>query len=505
MARVKLMVSKSEEEQVQHSGRKSFIKRIAFGGLAVALLTFVCFRSHFDFPSVIPLYTLLVVLQSLTGEFGSSAVISVLSAGCMDFFFTEPLYSWRIEHPMNALALVAFLVTAMVITSLVSRVGKEASSATLQKDRLDRLYQLSQQLLALDPEEAKGEKFLEPFRRLFGVTAISLFDADTAELHIVGESRRDLSEQTRAAYLRGDDFTHSDGPVFVRCLRVRGKVTGAVGFEGLEDGGETSGSLAALTTTFVERTQAFRKASAAAADTQTAVYRSALLDALAHEFKTPLATILAAAGGIREAGPLASEQLEMADTVENEASRLGNLTSRLLRTARLDSEEIKPRMELLDLTSLVSQIAAQHSARAEERRIFLSNSNEAIDIHADPALLRLTLNQLIENACKYSKKDSLVTIEIERQDELVVVKVSNNGSSIPSEERSRVFDRFYRGAEAKRSTSGSGLGLYVARKIALAHGGALELETQNRAGDRITFCLKIPNLKDEAKYVITAK
>jgi two-component system, OmpR family, sensor histidine kinase KdpD len=503
--RVKIMMSKSEEKQVRDSGRRIFVKCAGIGSVAIALLTLVCFRSHFDFASVIPLYTLLVVLQSLTGDFKSSAAISVLSAGCMDFFFTEPLFSWRIAHPMNALALLAFLVTALVITTLVSRVRKEATSATLQKDRLDRLYQLSQQLLALDVEEARGEKFLEPFHRLFGVTAISLFDADTAEIQTVGASQCDLPEQTRAAYIRGDDLTQPEAPVFVRCLRVRGKVTGAIGFEGLEDGGEATGPLAALTMTFVERTHAFRKASAAAADTQTAIYRSALLDALAHEFKTPLATILAAAGGIREAGPLASEQLEMADTVENEAARLGTLTSRLLRTARLDSEEIKPRMELLDLTSLITHIAAQHSARSEERRIFVRNGSEPVEVQADPALLRLTLNQLIENARKYSKPGSMVIIDIERQEESVVIKVSNNGSSIPSDERSRIFERFYRGAEAKRSTSGSGLGLYVARKIAIAHGGALDLEPASRTSDSITFCLKIPNPKEETEHVLLAK
>jgi signal transduction histidine kinase len=195
----------------------------------------------------------------------------------------------------------------------------------------------------------------------------------------------------------------------------------------------------------------------------------------------------------------------MADTVENEAARLGSLTSRLLRTARLDSEEIKPRMELIDLTSLIGHIATQHSARSSERPIVLTNPREAVEAQADPALLRLTLNQLIENACKYSKPGSTVTIRIQRQSDAVAVKVSNNGSSIPSDEKKRIFERFYRGAEAKRSTSGSGLGLFVARKIALAHGGNLDLETQDGENDSITFCLKIPNVKDEAHHVLTAK
>src|SRR5450631_1404892 len=132
-ARAKMIVSEIREQQVRDSKRWSFVKRVSVGSIAVTLLTLLCYRTRIDFPSVIPLYTLLIVLQSLTGDFWSSAIISVLSAGCMDFFFTEPLFSWRIAHPLNALALLAFIVTALVITNLVSRVREEANAATLQK------------------------------------------------------------------------------------------------------------------------------------------------------------------------------------------------------------------------------------------------------------------------------------------------------------------------------------------------------------------------------------
>ena len=478
--------------------------RVGTGIVALTLLTLVCFRAHIDFASVIPLYLMLVVVHSLSGDFCSSAIIAALAAACMDFFFTPPLFSVRMENPLNALALIAFVVTALVISNLVARVRKEAASATAQKDRLDRLYQLSQQLLALDPEVETGEAFLSPFQRLFGVTAISVFDAATAEVHTVGESPWGLADRTREAYIRGQDLNDPRAHAAVRCLRVGGKMTGAIGFEGVQETGETVGSLTALTATLIERTHAFRRASAATAAAQTETYRSALLDALAHEFKTPLATILAAAGGIREAGPLVADQLEMAETVENEAARLGKLTSRLLRTARLDKEEIKPRLELTDVTELITHVASQYSARSQDRRIVLTNQIPA-EVLADPALLRLALNQLIENACKYSQAGSTVSIDIERRDDFVTVKISNNGSSIPFHERSRVFDRFYRGEEAKRSTSGSGLGLYVARKIALAHGGALDLELGEPSHDGVTFSLKIPSAKEESEHALTAR
>jgi len=478
--------------------------RVGAGIIALALLTLVCYRAHIDFASVIPLYLMLVVVHSLSGDFRSSAIIAALAAVCMDFFFTTPLFSVRMENPLNALALVAFVATALIISSLVARVRKEARSATLQKDRLDRLYQLSQQLLALDPEVETGDAFLGPFHRLFGITAISVFDAATAEVRTIGESPWGLADRTREAYIRGQDLTDANAHAAVRCVRVGGKLTGAIGFEGVQEAAETLGSLTALTATLIERTHAFHRASEATAAAQTETYRSAILDALAHEFKTPLATILAAAGGIREAGPLGPEQLEMAETVENEAARLGKLTSRLLRTARLDKEEIKPRLELTDVAELTAHVANQYSARSQDRRIILSNREEA-DVLADPALLRLALNQLIENAFKYSQAGSTIGIEIEYGQDFVTVKVSNNGSSIPFHERGRIFDRFYRGEEARRSTSGSGLGLYVARKIALAHGGALDLEIGDSVHDGVTFSLKIPSAKEESEHVLTAR
>jgi two-component system sensor histidine kinase KdpD len=413
------------------------------------------------------------------------------------------MFSFRIDHPLNALALAAFVFTSLVITRLVARVREEAKSAKLQKERLDRLYQLAQQLLVLDPEAPLAEDFLEPFRRLFGIRAVCVFEAESAELHLVGDSQRQLATKTRDTYIHGLDLDDVEARVSVRRLRTSGQLAGAIGFEGLEDPVETAGALTALTAALLERKIAFHTASAAAAAAQTEIYRSAMLDALAHEFKTPLATILAGVGGLREAGPLTAEQEEMADTVENEASRLGSLTSRLLRTARLDNENIRPRLELVDVTSVVGQLARQYSARSSDRAIFLTDGHEPVLALADPELIRLMVGQLIENACKYSRPGSVVTLSVERQGEFVAVKVSNNGSAIARSERNRIFERFYRGEDARRSTSGSGLGLYVARKIALAHGGALDLETEEQ-DDRVTFCLKLPSTKDELKHALTA-
>jgi two-component system sensor histidine kinase KdpD len=485
------------------------LKRGLFGAASVAALTVVCYRSHLAFAFAWPLYLLVVLLTSLSGDFVSSAVISVLAAASLDYFFVYPLLSFTVANPLNIMALVSFLVTALIVTSLVSRVRAEAKVAKLQKERLDCLYRLAQQLLALEPEAAVGTRFLEPFEGVFGLKAVCIFDPHSGESHTVGNSRRGLRDKTRDAFVleRDMDERFADGyggNVSIRRLQVRGRITGTIGFEGLEDPELTAGPLVALAATLQERTRAFRDASESAAAAQVEIYRSAILDALAHEFKTPLATILAAAGGLREAGPLRVDQREMAETVESEAARLGNLTSRLLHIARLDREDVRPQMETMNLTPLIVQTVSQYLRLPSDRRISLEHRDEDFEVVADPELLRLAFSQLLDNAGKYSLPGSAITIRIERTGKFVAIKVSNSGSSIPRPEQQRIFERFYRGTDARRFTSGSGLGLYVARKIALAHRGALELDGSRDGGrsseECVTFCLSIPQAESDLAH-----
>jgi two-component system sensor histidine kinase KdpD len=178
--------------------------------------------------------------------------------------------------------------------------------------------------------------------------------------------------------------------------------------------------------------------------------------------------------------------------VETEASRLSSLTSRLLRTAQLDREEVKPQMELTNMADLVATLAAQYSRQWTDRKLFIRKEAVATGVMADPELLQIALRQLLDNACKYSAPGSAVTVSIDSQDEWLAIRASNSGSFIRPIERSRIFERFYRGAEARHTAPGSGLGLYIARKIVHAHGGSLDLETGMAASQDTAFRLALP-------------
>jgi two-component system sensor histidine kinase KdpD len=225
--------------------------------------------------------------------------------------------------------------------------------------------------------------------------------------------------------------------------------------------------------------------------------RSAILDALAHEIKTPLAAILTAAGGIRARGAMEPEQAELAELIENEAARLGELTSRLLRTARLDSEEIRPRLERVSVAELASESVERYAKSSPGRRIALSAASAACEVRADPELVLLALGQLLENACRYSRPDSTVRVETAADGDWAAITVINEGDPIPPAERGRIFERFFRGGAA-RHAPGTGLGLHVARRIALAHGGDITLMD---AGERaVALRLSLPAAESEAPH-----
>ena len=258
--------------------------------------------------------------------------------------------------------------------------------------------------------------------------------------------------------------------------------------------------LFALAAIAFERDLSFRAASKAAADAQAEMLRSAILDAFAHEFKTPQAVIMTAAGSLLETGGLRPEQLEMAEVIENEIFRLNRLTTRLLRMARLDRDEVRPTMEVTSLGTLVAYLIAQYRGQSADRPISIKICREAPAVAADPELMNLALLQLLDNACKYSKPGSEVRVELDWHGGFAEVLVTNDGCPIRAEESELVFQRFYRGVATEQESSGAGLGLYIARKIARAHGGELDLYQRGSERETTTFRMRLPVDEKESEH-----
>lgn len=482
--------------ETQFSGLAAALRRgslpVGRGCLLLAILTAACFRLHLNSTLLACVYLILVVLNCLDAEPWAAATLSVVAVGCLDYFFTQPILTFNVDDPVDGVALAAFLTASVVVSRLAAKANQQAKSARRERRHLERLYELAQRLITLDPLLLDPPALLLAMRDVFDLKAAAFFDASTAGLSVIGDASEDLGDRTRQAYIMGKDLDEPERNAAFRQLRSASQVLGALGVEGLEDQRFMAGAVATLAADGLERARNVRAASAAAAEAQSEALRAAILDALAHEFKTPLATILTAVGGLREAGPLRAGQVELAEMVETEAGRLNDLSSRLLRLARLEREEITPRCEPANIVATVRAVVERYARQSPDREIAFRSLGAAEETWLDVELYSLALSQLLDNACRYSPPHSRVAVTLEDRNGFVTVTVRNSGPAIPAGERDRIFERFYRGEGARGTISGTGLGLYVARKIARAHGGGLDLDAAQSEEGGAAFRLAIP-------------
>ena len=479
--------------------RRGTVVSLVRGCIVLALLTAVAYRLGFHPAITGCAYLIAIVLNCLDGAINTAVPLSITAVGCLDYFFIEPRFTFNVSNPIDFAALIGFLTVSIVTTRLASRAREGARSARREHETLQRLYELAQSLLALDPLRTDHRRILESLQNALHLQAVCIFDGGGAQIHEVGKGGR-LGERTRDAYIMGKDVNEVESGTALRCFRASGKATGAIGFLGLADTEGLAGPVTALAAAAIQRGEAAREAANAAAEARVETLRSAILDALAHEFKTPLAAILTAAGGLRETGRLGAAEAELAEIVESEAERLTQLSSRLLRLARLDVEEVRPRLEQANIVDLVNGVLKRYARGLPDRDFQLIVSQQpAPEIAADPELLQLALSQLLDNACKYSPRESPVKIRVEAGGDMVHVVVWNGGTPISPVEYRLIFERFYRGSEGRLLASGSGLGLYVARKIAVAHSGTLELDHSDKSGG-VAFRLSVPVATEELEH-----
>lgn len=461
------------------------------GCAVLGFVTALAFALHLNSAAAGFLFLMAVVLNCLDTGIAAAVVVSALAVSLLNYFFVEPLFSFRVADPVDVAALAAFLTASLVTTLLASKAREQARAARRDRNSLELLYECAQKLLLLDPLHSEPPDFLVVISQTFGLKAASYFDASSAALFVVGDPGCDLADNTRDAFILKRNSTDSETRTYFRQLSAAGRGFGAIGFEGLEQAESMAGPASALAAIALERAQACKIATRAEDAARAETLRTAILDALAHEFKTPLATILTAAGGLREAGPMNPQQAEMTEIIETQGERLGQLTSRLLRLAGLESADLRLRLESFSLEPEVRDAVERCRADSQNRGITIVNHAVPEEVVADLELFHLALSQLLDNACKYSNPGSTIDISLESDGQFFSVIVASPGAAIQPSERTQIFERFFRGS-AGRKLAGSGLGLYVARKIAVAHGGSLDLISAEVAREGVVFRLTFP-------------
>jgi two-component system sensor histidine kinase KdpD len=457
--------------------------------LGVAAITWVASRLGLTAPPVGFLYLVSVVFAAASGGLLSGTVTSIVAAACLDFFFLPPVYHFNVDDPMDWVALGAFEFTALVITLLQQRAQTRAAEAMAERQNSERLYYAARGVLFLDRDGELGKRISSLIRENFELRGVALFDAPTGVAFVAGNCPPQTDQRVRNAHAQNSDVFDLDTQTWFCALRVGARSVGGLALCGSTLPTLGAQAIASLCAIALERARSLEMETRAEAARQAEQLRSAVIDALAHQIKTPLCVILAASSSLPALGALSETQAELVASIDDQSTKLNDLVSRILGAAALESAQIKPNLEPVLLSELARAAVTCVGDRAQRERFQVSVENGEAHALADGNLMVVALTQIADNALKYSVPKSPITLTVSTGAEEVSVHVHNLGGVIARADFDRIFERFYRTAEARKGPAGTGLGLSITKRIVDAHHGRIWVESGVAEGTNFIIVL----------------
>jgi two-component system, OmpR family, sensor histidine kinase KdpD len=469
------------------------------GALVTAVATGLALLAapHAALAQVMVIYLLGAVLVSTRYGVAVSSFTIALSALCFDYFSIPPIFAFAMPDTHNVLTLVGMLMTAIVVCSLLHRLRFQRSAARASEARTLELCELSLDLSEVGHIEdlpAAAERHLA---RLFGnATRVLVFDAGAIPLGAVPETER---EQVRLA-LADRKFTVEETPRGVLGFQPIASLGGPLGVIRVVDSGAERGHerewrvmLAACADRIavaIDRMALGDAARRAQVEAEAERLRNELLSAMSHDLRTPLASILTAGTTLLSLDASSpSARRELLETIVEETERLNLLVTNLLSVMRLESGKVRLKKTHEALDDLIFGVLSRLSGRLEGREVVVDVPRDLPLVPMDPVLIDQVLVNLIENVLRYTPEGSPLSISAAPTGSEILVEVADRGPGIDSDEREKVFERFYRGSHARQRDGGSGLGLTICRAAARAHGGRIAIRPRSGGGTVVEFAL----------------
>jgi two-component system, OmpR family, sensor histidine kinase KdpD len=473
--------------------------RIAAVVPVVAVVTGLVYHGHGKALTAGLIDLVLVMLIAFRWGFPEAVVAAVLAVGSLDFFYMVPIFSLHEHDPQDWISSLIFVTIALTAGHFAARIKERAAQTESERTRLERLYLTSRDIIVMDRRKEVGAQLASLIADTFKVEAVALWDAREARMDKAGGDVVP-DDEVRATYFH--ELCENDlvSRKFKRVLRLGTRPVGALYIADSSSGAQLDArsvdAIASLAAISLERAHSFIAESNAEAAKRSEQLRSTVLDGLAHAFKTPLATIQSASSGLLEINRLEYADRELVSLIDEEATRLANLTNQVLQTAKLDEGQLEVDLDRIYLDQLFEFFRTEAAHTVGDHPLRIVEETPGCYVWADPRLLEMAVLQVLDNASKYASPASPITLRAISTDTEVVISVLNEGSFIPPEERLRIFQRFYRSPGSQHKASGTGIGLSVAKRIAEAHHGRVWVESDPEIGTTLFFAL--PHLSKDA-------
>jgi len=478
---------------IQRRTLRSFLALLIIAGITVF------FRKalpHVNQTTVALSFLLAILAVSAVWGIAVSVFMSMVAMLAFNYFFLPPVGTFTITDPQNWVALFAFLVTSITGSRLSSRIRREADVANRRRREIEHLYSFSQKLLGEGNVIQLMNAIPNHIVEAFECGAASLYLADKQKFYRSGFGTLQLEEeQLRTAYEREEPYADAARGFCYGPVRIGMKSIGSFGISGAPLSRQTLEAVGTLLGIAIERARAVEQLSRTEADRQSERLKSALLDSITHNFRTPLTSIKASVTSLLSARPPdGAQQHELLEIMNEECDRLNKLVEDASEMSMLEAGEIELEFRPVSARELIETALASCKTSLGGREVRIQLPARLPPVRADLPRAKEVLVHLLENANLYSEKDRPIIVGAESNAGAVTFSVADHGPGIDTMEQGLIFDKFYRGKEQRAIIQGTGMGLPISKAIVEAHGGTIGVTSQLNHGSVFTFTL--PAVRD---------
>ncbi len=483
-----------------------FPKQVIRFGIALAVVLGIAFFYRKAFPetnnTTVALSFLLSIL-AVSAAWGMAVAVfmSVAAMLAFNYFFLPPIGTFTIADPQNWVALFAFLVTAIVGSQLSGRIREEADAADRRRREIEKLYAFSQKLLGEGNVIQLLNAIPNHIAESFEAGAATLFLAEKNKFYRSGFGAPQLDEERlQTSFSRDEPLLDPAGGFCFAPVRLGARPIGSFGISGSPLSRRTLEAAGTLIGIAIERARAVEQLGKTEAAREGEHLKSALLDSITHDFRTPLTSIKASVTSLlSNSGREAAQQRELLTIINEECDRLNRLVEEASEIARLEAGEFELDLKPVAIQQVIDAALADCRNALGSREVRLRIAPGLPPVRADLGRAKEVLVQLIDNANLYSPKDRPITITAETNANSVVTSVADQGPGIDDQEQPMIFDKFYRGRDQRHLVQGTGMGLPIAKAIVEAHGGSISVTSQLGHGSVFSFTLPIDRTGREQK------
>jgi len=475
------------------SSLTKLVLRCLAASVAVAVVVFV-YREIRVNPTTVALTFLLTVLIVSTLWGLREAVFTALVATlAFNYYFLPPVGTFTIADPQNWVALFAFLVTAVVASELSQRAQREARNANERRRDVERLYGFSQQLLSSDNVVELLNAMPRYIVDNFSVRSAAISLPNRPDVYRSGPEMDGLdATDLQLVCARGEPRLEPQRRLAFMPLRMGVRTVGSMGIAGGPLSRETLEAMSSLIAIAIERARAVENLGRTEAARESEQLRSVLLDAVTHEFRTPLTAIKASVTSLLSSQPLDGQQRsELLTVIDEESDRLNRLVGEAAEMAQLDANKVELHREPHSMREAVEAAVEASRQVLGKHPVEIRLPDNLPPVRMDVVRIREVLVQLLENAAKYSPPDSPIHLTGEVRNRQVMTSVADRGPGIDDFEQALIFDKFYRGRNHRLQVQGTGMGLAIAKAIVEAHGGTIGVTSQLGHGSVFYFTLPV--------------